>query len=329
MSGAGPTERPGPPPPASYPVGEQRARHMAAGLTWFSGWLCDQLADGLAVAESDPLAHLGEAAARLTDAQLPGPARALRDWIDRVGLEADWAEGYLTELGYWHLLTELGRDLERRPPEFRAGVLSALGVNARRGELEAREPVSEDVWTCLGIETGERERVFFRRIYWAGSRAEHRATQLDFNYGAPVAPSQVEVGTAGRFGVRTYPEGLPGRILAPSGYTPERASRPAHHHRTWSEQRSAGARLLAHRPWLRELPLAVGPVRLQLLDGLLFLLDESGAGPALPAGRDDVTAWRLLGMAGGGEAVVFGNLRDRRVELLSVWVAGAMRDLGE
>ena len=315
-------------PGATYALSEQRERNLRAGVAWFGGWLADQLTFGLAAIESDPRGRLDEAAARLTDAQLPGPAGALRDWGGRIGEVADWPEGLLREFGYWHLLCALARDLEGLPPEQRDGVLGALGVNIRRSVLEAAAPVAFDRWACVGVEAGESANVHFRRTYWSGTSLAHRAVQLDFNYGSPVPAGPVSTGTAGEFGVRAYPGGLPGRILAPAGYTPALADAPPAHHATWGEERSANAALLARKPWRRDLPLAVGPLRVALAGRRVVLLDARGEAVALAADRDAAAVWGALAIAGGTEAVGYGVWRSGRPHLHAVWADAAMRATG-
>lgn len=312
-------------PGATYVLSEQRERNLRAGVAWMGGWLADQLTYGLAAIESDPRGRLDGAAARLTDAQLPGPAGALRDWSGRVGEEADWAEGLLREFGYWHLLCAMARNLGALPPEQRDGVLGALGVNIRKSVLEAAAPVAFDRWACVGVETGESANVHFRRTYWAGTSLAHRGVQLDFNYGSPVPAGQVSTGTAGEFGVRAYPGGLPGRILAPAGYTLALADVPPAHHATWGRERSANEALLARQPWRRDLPLAVGPLRVSLAGQRIALVDDGGEAVVLAADRDAATAWNALATAGGAGAVCYGVWRAGRPHLHAVWAGAALR----
>ena len=305
---------------ATYELTEQRARNFVAGLTWFGDWLTDLLAFGLAGVEADPESALGDAAAKLTDAQLPAPAAALREWIGRVGEEAGWSDGLLAEIGHWYPLCRLGQRLDELTGAQRGGVLGAFGVRMQRAQVENVTPSGEDYWSCIGSEEGESSpRLYYRATYWAGGRPDHWAVQLDYNYGAPPTPSQVDVGQASTFGVRVYPGGLPGRILAPTGYRPERAERPPMHFATWAEQEAASHALLTRQPWRRELPLRVGPVTLHPARDQLLLQDASGSCLALPLDRDARGSWTLLGAAGGGPAIVYGLQRGGRVVVLSAW----------
>ena len=85
--------------------------------------------------------------------------------------------------------------------------------------------------------------------------------------------------------------------------------------------------MLSRRPWLREVPLAVGPVRAEVAGARLLLRDAAGEIVALPAGRDDEASWRLLALAAGVDAVVFGNMRSGHPDLTSVWTASGLHPL--
>lgn len=308
----------------TYAVSDQRARNFHAGVAAFAEWLADRLRLGLAAVETDPATVLGEAAERLTDAQLPAPASALRSWQRRVGTEANWASDFLAELGYWHVLCARASVLEQLPPEHRDGVLGAFGIKIRRADVESAPLSLRQRWTCVGIEAAETANVFSRRTYWRGSSAEAWAVQLDFNYGSAVPPSHVEVGTSGTFGVHAYPGGLPGRIAAPTKYTPSRATEPPHRAATWAAQHAAHVSLLARQPWRREFPIAVGPLRIHRDGDHLYLTDAPGAAVPLVAAREHRAAWNALAVGAGEPVTAYGVIRSGEVFLHAVWASGRL-----
>ena len=309
-------------------VPEQKMSNFKAGAERLAGWIADQVRFGLADLERDPRERLEAIATQLTDAQLPGPAAALRDWIPRVGGDEDWAEGLLRELGYWHLQCRLMAKADALGPELRAGLLVNFGHRVRADALTAGEPSHADTWTCVGIEAGESKNVYFRRVYWRGTRPDHAAVQVAYQYGAPPPPTQTAVGTAGEFGVHAYPGGMPARVALPASIAVARAERCPHAHATWLEQERWQEGVMARQPWRRAFPVALALAAVEYGEGRVSLADRLGRVVRVRADADDAPSWRLLALGGGAEGVaVFGEWRRGALSLRAAWAGGAMHDL--
>ena len=308
-------------------VPEQKLINMRAGAERFGRWLEDQMVYGLAALESDPYGRIEQIAAQLTDAQLPGPAGALREWTARIGGEATWAEDFARELGYWHLQCKLIARVESTESELSQGVLAAFGHRVRAATLQENEPTNADRWTCVGIELGEKAGVYSRRTYWCGTTPEHRGTQLVFNYGSPLPPTQNTVGTVTETGVHVFPGGLPGRIVLPANVTVGEAREVPHRWADWHQLRTSGEALLRRQPWRRELPVAVGDLTAQVEHETCRLVDVRGAAFAKTLDKESVAAWRLLATVGSDPFTLYGVLRDGRLVMHSVWHGGRLHEL--
>ncbi len=298
-------------------MSEQKVLNFRAGAADFQQWLEDQLVYGLAAIESDPAARLEAAAQQLTDAQLPGPAAALRDFINRVGTEPHWADDLLHEFGYWHILC--AQLMQAEGAELEA-VMVSFGQRVRKADLLATEPTAIDNWTCTGIEQGENRNVYFRKCFWSGSTKDRSAFTLAFNYGFAVADEFPQVGTSVHSGVHAYPGGLPGRVIFPEKVTLlDEPVRPAVHH-GWQAQQSFQVELLARQPWRQEMPVAVGGLVAHYEEEQLMLIDGQGAAVAIPAGSDDLRAWTVLAAAGDETFDGFGVWRNGGLQLMSIWI---------
>lgn len=303
---------------------EQRLANYQAGAALLERWIGDQLRYGFAALESDARARLEAFAALLTDAQLPGPAEALRSFASRVGVDADWAADLLRELGYWHLLARLVQQPARLAPYQLDGVLLALGLRVRRAALTEEPPTHVQTWTCVGVTHSERAGVFARHTYWLGERRGLWAEQHEYNYGSPPAPSQTVVGDAGAFGMYVYPGGLPGRVALPDKRRLARAEVAPPAFATLAEQRATNHRLLADQPWRRAGYFAVEGVEVRLTGDAVLLTDAAGEAVELPADRDATSSWQLLAVAGAAPAHVYGTLLRGRLRVLAVWQAGRL-----
>jgi hypothetical protein len=212
-----------------------------------------------------------------------------------------------------------------------AGLLATLGHRFRKTDVLAGEAIPLTYWTCVGIESGEEQNLYHRKTYWRGHTDDAWGTQLAFSYGSPLPSGETTVGTCLHSEVFAYPGGLPGRIELPEQVSLSSERSCPHHFSTWQQQQTANEQLFSERPWMRDLPLAVGEVELiyDEQQELLHLRDEQGQSVVVPCGKTDYRSWTLYSVAAGKPAVVFGLLAAGKVVLQGVWVEGQLFPLNE
>lgn len=318
---------------------------MKAGLERFERWMQDQLIFGLATLELNPLEALEPIAARLSDDQLPGPAAAVRGWIGKVGQQADWAEIVLADFGYWNLLLNMLLQPERLEKETFAGLAFTFGHRLQSARLESLGQRVADWWTCVGMEEGNEEALYFRKIHWRGTQADHAGAQLIFNFGAPVSPSALEVGVQGHFEMLVYPDGLPGRLVLPEGVQLAREAATCHRFSDWQAQEEWQIEVVQRQAWRRNFPIALSGLEAQVQSQRteegpgyeLLLMDENqqamkmiidahlaaGRGNNLWAGAPKPTsAAELLAFVGDEKYTLFGEWSAEKLKLWSCAING-------
>lgn len=311
---------------AFFKVNEQRWINMQRGIDLLERWLEDQLVYGLAALESDAGTRIEAIASQLVDNHLPGAASSLRKLTPLIGTEQGWEQTVQKELGYWNLISRIARAPERLTDDQLGGILLTLGHRFRKTDITAVEPMPVQRWTCVGIEEGDDQNVYYRRTYWRGAVAEHAGVQLVFQYGAPVPAGQTEVGTSALIALHKYPGGLPGRLELPDQIALTPYDTCPHHFTTWQTQQDANEALLIRQPWSRLVPVAVGPltIRFDESEESLVLLDLKSEKVIQPCGKTDVASWTLLSIAAGTSAVVFGQYEMGNLVLHAAWVEGQL-----
>ena len=314
---------------------------MSAGIARFDRWLEDQLAFGLAALEADPRGRLEPMAARLTDDQLPNAASALRGYLPRVGVEADWATRLGEELGYWHLLNRMALQPERLDADAFAGLAFAYGYRLSRAKLENLGRGVPDRWTCVGIVEGNDQQLFYRRTHWRGTTPGHALTHNTYQYGGALPPTQLEIGAWADLAMLAYPGPLPGRAVLPEGASLRSAvggiaPEPPHHFGSWRAQAAWHRSLARRQPWRRAFPVAVGPLRMEVGKGrggayLASLVDGEARAVRLPlrgaAPGHEARAAAALGLVavvGAEPFVLYGSRSRDAVTVWSAWQGGRL-----
>ena len=307
---------------ADFKVNEQRWINMQRGIDLLERWLEDQLVYGLAALESDAETRIESIAAQLVDNHLPGAASSLRKLTSLIGSEQGWEEDVQQELGYWHLISKISRKPALLSQDQLGGLLMTLGHRFRKTDITSAEPLPASRWTCVGIEEGDDQNVYYRRTYWRGAVAKYAGVQLVFQYGAPIPIGQTEVGTSAVIAVHAYPGGLPGRLEVPDQITLTPYDKCPHHFPTWQAQQDANEAVLVLQPWSRSMPISVGPLTVRFDESLesLCLLDLKSEVVLQPCGKTDDASWTLLSLAAGTPAVVFGQYEMGQLILHAAWV---------
>ncbi len=312
-----------------FKINEQRWINMQRGIDLLERWLEDQLVYGLAALESDADTRIEAIAAQLVDNHLPGAASSLRKLAPLIGIEKEWEQAVLKEFGYWHVMARMSRKLKQLSDDQLGGLLLTLGHRFRKTDILASDPLPEQYWTCVGLEEGDDQNVYYRRTYWRGAIAEHAGVQLVFQYGAPVPLGQTEVGTSSKMAIHAYPGGLPGRLELPDQIAISSKEACPHHFATWQAQQDANEAILIRQPWSRSIPVAVGPLTVRFDESResLHLLDVKGEEVIQPCGKTDDASWTLLSLAAKTPVTVFGQFEMGNLVLHSVWLGERLHAL--
>jgi hypothetical protein len=311
-------------PEAARRRAERREGRVAAGLDDLDRWLRDQVRHGLAEAERAGYRHWETTAARLVDAQAPGPAGVVRR-LAAVPRSGDgWPARLLEEYALLRLLVVAARRLPDLPEELRQVVRSRVGFTVSRDEVLAGSAVG-DRWDVLGQHDFEEDRIKVRRVWLRGRGSGRMALVLSF--AAVVGQSldaSLVTGTAVDAELSFYP-GTPAlrALVAGRRGTVEARVPPGG---TVAALLADYAAALASDPWLDTWPallscagLGRGAPRRAGGDGWL-LVDPDG--DAVPLHPDAGQPWRLAALSGGGQVTVAGEWTPQGLLPLTVWDAG-------
>ncbi len=292
---------------ASAARAAMRDERVLTGLRELDRWLTDQVTLGLAHTRADQLEAM---AARLIDAQAPGPAGRLRDLARLPRGSASWLESMLEEYALLHLLC-VAATRDDLPDELRHTIRTRLGFTTSRESVLAIPPTS-DTWAVVGMRDSDEELVSVRRVWLYGMTTHLPALVLFFTpYGSAVDSSLVP-GTAVDADLHFYP-GRPG-LRALVG-----ARRREFSEALWhapgppvKQAITSWQAALAADPWLTEWPVAAGGQ--PKVEPWGAFADPDGV--AVPLLGHDV--WTLLALTGGEPTTVFGEMTSRGLRPTSV-----------
>jgi hypothetical protein len=299
----------------------QRAERVRSGLSEFERWLHDLIRQGFAQARERPYRFWDEAAERLVDAQAP----ALAGRVQAMGGIAaaggsGWADALLEEAGLAHLLLAAYRRLDDLPEQVRADVRGLIGWTVPRDEVLAGERV-RDRWAVVGRIVEPDARLLVQRVWLHGQQTRRYALVLSFAAaGQSLDPGGLIAGTEIDASLAFYPSAEPLRALVAERHaSPERLRAPPGSlgNGSVADALAARAAALARQPWLWRLPVGLASVVPAAHDGGWIAAEPGGLAVRLAC--DELTGWRLTGVAGGRPAGLFGEWRRGAVKPVSVF----------
>lgn len=294
-----------------------REERVAAGLAECELWLRDVVRLGLAHAQTQPLRHWDDRAARLVDAQCPGVARRVRALGSVVASGSGWESRLLAALGEIALLCEAYARLDELAPDLRADVRRHVGWTQTQDEILARAfDTVDDTWLVTGTRVEEQERLTVRRTWLRADAARRDALVLQFApAGAPAADPLV-AGTrfAGRVVYVESAAPLRAVVAERSAFDAAPEPPPAG---GLDDALGAYARALAGDPWLDRFPFVLGGVTPLRSGDAWYVRDAAGA--ALPLARNLREPYALHAFAGGHPIGVAGEWNGRTLLPLSAW----------
>ena len=229
-AGAAPPSEPAEPkdPKTAAKRAQQRETRVASGLAELDRWLCDQVRQGLAASQQAGYGHWDDIAARMVDAQAPGPAERLRALASVPHSGAGWDGRLLEEYALLRLLAVAYRRQEELPAPLRETVRSRIGFSRRQADVLAHGQPVRDHWLVLARRDLEQDRIRVRRTWLQGRKTGRPALVLGFAAAGQALDDTLAVGTEADADLVFYPGAVPLRaVVRPSTTSPPAARRPA------------------------------------------------------------------------------------------------------
>ncbi|MEL7161076.1 MAG: hypothetical protein AAFN92_09975, partial [Bacteroidota bacterium] len=298
-------------PPAAEKSRAARLKLMEAGVEELELRLLDIARRGIADTLAQGPDPFLAAAARLTDAKLPGPSGQFRR-LAALGPEGTEAE-VARALGDLYLFVRAWKQRGDLPPERREELDRVAGVNVRKEDLLAR-PGLDDHWLVLGVTEGKDDKLRYRRVWLRGERSRRFALLLDYVFGERT-PFERSWPLAAAFQgtVHYYPGSYPQRGIFPRPVPGGRPYDGLKGYPDFASLRENYRQALAANPWLYAYPCYLQAVRPVPEVGLV---DTQGEVLSLPA--DFTGFYHLLAVSGGKEIRLFGEFDGYELRPLSL-----------
>ena len=295
---------------------EQREARVATGLAELDRWLCDQVRQGLAASQQAGYGHWDDIAARMVDAQAPGPAERLRALASVPHSGAGWDGRLLEEYALLRLLAVAYRRQAELPPPLRETVRSRIGFSLRQAGVLAKGQPVRDHWHVLARRDLEQDRIRTRRTWLQGRKTGRPALVLSFAAAGQALDDTLSVGTDADADLVFYPGAVPLRAVVLTKHDTLDGGPPAGD--TIAGLLASFAAALAGDPWLDSWPavLDVTPVRAPVP------AVSDAAGRALPLHPGTGDCWPLFAISGGRPVTVAGEWTPRGLWPLTAWDEG-------
>ncbi|MEU4427216.1 DUF5691 domain-containing protein [Actinoplanes sp. NPDC024001] len=305
-----------PDPVAAAKRAQERADRVAGGMTELRRWLDDQVEQGLAGFARGARQVVEPMAARLVDAQAPGPAGALRRLGGVAGVGPQWADRVLGELAMLRLLVDAHARLDSLNAGLAATVRSRIGFPTSTEDVLAGPRVT-DRWQVLGQVESDDGALTTRRTWLRGAATGRFALVLSFAAPGQSLAADLVPGTEFRGDLCFYPGSAPLRALVAERTSAAEPFASPDGAGPIADALAGWASILAAEPWRFDAPMLLADV-VPAPSG--HLVDGSGSGlPLAPGHRQP---WWLLAAAGAQPAVVAAEWSPQGLRPLAAWVAG-------
>jgi hypothetical protein len=296
---------------------DARLELMTSGVEELDIRLLDIARRGIADTLAQGPEPFRTAAARLTDAKLPGPAGRLR----RLAALISQADGYRDEadvariLGDLYLFVRAWKNKEKLSVAQHDELLQYAGMTTRKEDILSR-PGLADHWLVMGVVAGQEEKLRFRRTWLRGEKSRRFALLVDYAFGEQAFERSWPLAAAFEGKVHFYPGSYPQRAVFPQPVPGGRPYDGLTGYTTFAALRANYQKALTANPWLLSYPVYLQGMRPVKNNRQLLLLDESGETAVLAKEYDNF--YTLLAISGGGPMSVFGEFDGYQVLPLSV-----------
>lgn len=269
-------ELPKPAKPSTW-VTESRIKEMEKGYAFLEKWLADLTRMGWKSALETSPDTLEDAAARLVNDRLPGPARLVRQLQPATGMELS-VSMIRRSLGRLFLAARGFRNRDQLTQDEWINLLIFSGITIRKDALKKR-PAVVDTWQVLHVEETEVEADLRSRHTWmVGIQTGRYALLLDFAWKKAPMPPPLQPGGAWNGSCFFYPGSGQVRVVLGEGRSVAFQAYAYSGHDGWKEALEYLAHCQAEDPLRFEHPASVRGLRLRKTDGEVVLVDRYDQG---------------------------------------------------
>lgn len=306
------------PVPAESATGESApsARRMAlmdSGVAALEVRLLDIARRGIADTRAQGPELLRAAAARLTDANLPGPAAQLRRLAAQDAAADETA--FCRTLGDLYLFVRAWKNREGLSSEQWAGVLQFAGVRTRKAEVLAGKSIT-DHWLVVGQVEGQEDNLRFRRVWLRGEQSRRFVLLLEYAFGNAAFERAWPLAAAFAGAVFFYPGSYLQRVVFPQPTPSGRPYDGLNGYADFAAMRKNYQKAIGANPWLFAYPVLLNEVWLQARGEAWEVRDR--AGEVLDIATDGPAIYPLLALSGGESVKLFGEFDGYTLRPLSV-----------
>ncbi|MDP3510004.1 MAG: SWIM zinc finger family protein [Candidatus Melainabacteria bacterium] len=285
---------------------QDRLSRVQTGIEELELFIGDLMRQGIGTVKKQPFAFWKSRAARLVDAQAPGLARLVSECAEIIARSSDWEDALIDKLATINLICRAFLKLEDLPPELKADVLTAIGVNQSQDELlGGAGQCLEDLWLVVGQYSYTQDRLRVQRN-WLWSKRGQSALVLSFAHGTAPFDTMLIPGLFYKAELVFYQGSLTQRALIRSKCSEPAIAPYVSGLPSVGAALSSYARDLAKTPWLDTVAFLVEDViPHRTAGGKWWLVDKEKNG--LPLIVREETGWQLLSYAGGLPLTLFGE----------------------
>lgn len=307
--------------PAADDRFEERLALMTSGVEELEIRLLDIARRGIADTLAQGPDLFRAAAARLTDAKLPGPAGHLRRLAN---LGPDGTEAQIARaLGDLYLFIRAWKHKEELSVKQHDELLQFAGMTTRKDDI-LRQPGLQDHWLVMGVVNGQEEKLRFRRVWLRGEKSRRFALLVDYAFGERPFERAWPLATSFNGKVHYYPGSYPQRTIFPQPVPGGRPYDGLVGYTSFTNMRANYQKALTFNPWLYSYPVYLQEVRPVKHDHDKVLLDTEGEVIHFHAGYQNF--YTLLAISGGGPMSLFAEFDGYQLLPLSVVTGSGLVD---
>ena len=253
----------------------------------------------------------------MVDAQAPGLATLIRYLSNLDYYTLGWEHRAWYVLTQLYLATEGFTHREQLAPKVQEDIKTVLGWTYNQEELKQQEGI-EDVWSVLGKQESQEDRLTVIKYWLRGEKSERYALILQFVVSGQPRDSGFVPGTRIEAELVFYPGNYPLRAIVKSQQRTHNFQPPVGYH-DLNEFEDAYASALAANPWIIQVPVVFSAMTPYLDHDTLLFLDQAHKVIPVAATPDD--QWKLLALSGGRPIPVCGVVEHQKLYPLGAWAS--------
>ncbi|MEM7104434.1 MAG: hypothetical protein AAF502_14955 [Bacteroidota bacterium] len=302
----------------------KRHARMLSGLNDLETWMIDILRQGLAALESQPYSFWTSMASRMTDSQVKGADRIIKQMALIPASQPNWPAKMLEKMTQLYMLIKAFRRINDLPPELATDVKTFAGISIRKEDVLNGQK-SSDNWLIIGVLESVEEDLKVRRTWLLGTSTGQMLQIRDYAHGAREFTESYTFGATLKGEIVFYPGSIPlrGIFSAPYDIIPFQTLPPGY--RDFDQFLSKYSHSISQSPWMRTFPFFLDNVFPVINDDQFFLVDQENN--IIPCLDHDLSSWKLLAFSGGHPCSVFGEWNGKALFPLSAHIDGRLVNL--